>query len=84
MDITFDLNTGSCRPYRKPKNDTGYINTKLNHPTFIQKPIPPAVTKQISTDSSNKQIFQNAATYYNNILKDCGYQEKIQPQQYKQ
>ena len=26
LDITFDLNTGSYRPYKKSNNDTRYIN----------------------------------------------------------
>ena len=30
LDITFDLNTGSYRPYRKPNNDTRYIKAKSN------------------------------------------------------
>ena len=83
LDITFDLNTASCRPYRKPNNDTLYINAKSNHPPSILKQIPAAISKRISTNSSNKQIFQNAAPYYNNILKDYGYKEKIRFQQYK-
>ena len=28
LDITFDLNTRSYRPYKKPNNDTRYINAK--------------------------------------------------------
>ena len=83
LDITFDLNTGSYRPYRKPNNGTRYINTKSNHPPSILKQIPAAISKRISTNSSNKQIFQNAAPYYNNILKDCECKEKIQFQQHE-
>ena len=82
-DITFDLNTGSYRPYRKPNNDTRYINAKSNHLPPVLKQIPAAIFKRISINSSNKQIFQKAAPYYNNILKDCGYKEKIQFQQYE-
>ena len=81
LDITFDLNTGSYRQYRKPNNDTGYINAKSNHPPSILKQIPAAISKRISINSSNKQIFPKAAPYHNNILKDCGYKEKIQFQQ---
>ena len=83
MDITFDLNTGSYCQYRKPNNDTRYVNAKSNHPPSILKQIPADISKRISTNSSNKQIFQNAATYYNNILKYCGYKEKIQLQQFE-
>ena len=70
LDITFDRNTGSYRPYRKLNNDIRYINAKLNHPPSILKQIPTAISKRISINSSNKQIFQRAAPYYNNILKD--------------
>ena len=59
------------------------INAKSNHPPSILKQIPAAISKRISTNSSNKQIFQNAAPYYNNIVKDCGYKEKVQFQQYE-
>ena len=31
LDIIFDLNTGSYRPYRKPNNETRNINAKSNH-----------------------------------------------------
>ena len=58
LHITFDLNTGSYRPYRKPNNDTRYINTKSNHPpSILKKQIPAAIFKRISINSSNKQIF---------------------------
>ena len=63
LDITLDLNTGSYRPYRKTNNDTRYINAKSNHPPSILKQIPAAISKQISINSSNKQIFQKAAPY---------------------
>ena len=71
------------RPYRKPNKDTRYIHTKSNHPPCILKQIPAAISKRISTNSSNKQIFQNASPCYNNILKSSGYKEQIQFQQYE-
>ena len=58
-------------------------NAKSNHPLSILKQIPAAISKGISINSSNKKIFQKAALYYNNILKDSGYEEKIQFQQYE-
>ena len=83
LDIIFDPNTGSYRPYRKRTNDTRYINPKSNHPPSILKQIPATISKRISTNSSNKEIFQNLATYYNNVFKNSGYEEKIQFQQYE-
>ena len=78
LDITFDLITGSYKPYRKPNNDTRYINSKSNHPPTILKQIPTAISNRISTNSSNEEIFKNSAPYYNNILKESGYKEKLQ------
>ena len=50
LDITFDLNTESYRLYRKPSNDTRYINGKSNHLPSIIKQIPAAISKRISTN----------------------------------
>ena len=61
LDTTFNLKTGIYRPYRKPNNDTRYINAKSNHPPSILKEIPADISKRISTNSLKKQIFQNAA-----------------------
>ena len=46
LHITFDLNTESYRSYRKPNNDTRYINAKSNHPpSILKKQIPAAIFK---------------------------------------
>ena len=37
LDITFDLDTGSYRSYRKPNNDKIYVKTKSNRPPSILK-----------------------------------------------
>ena len=63
LDIISDLNTGSYRPYGKGNIDVQYINAKLNKPLSILKQIPATISKWISPNSSNKQIFRNAATY---------------------
>ena len=47
LDITFDFNTGPYRPYRKPNNDTRYINAKSNLPPSILKQITAAISKRI-------------------------------------
>ena len=57
LDITFDRNTGSYRPYRKPNNDTRYINAKSNHPPSILKQIPVAI-------SNEYQLIHQANKYF--------------------
>ena len=36
LDVTFDLNNGSYKPYRKPDNTPLYINVQSNHPPPIE------------------------------------------------
>ena len=76
LTLTLDL-TG----HKENQTDLRYTNAKSNHPSSILRQITAAISKRISTNSLNKQIFQNAAPYYNNILKKRGYKEKIQFQQ---
>ena len=48
LDLTFDLNNGSYKPYRKPNDNPLYINQSSNHPppqSYASYPIP-------STDES--------------------------------
>ena len=77
LDITLNLNTQSYEPYRKPNDEPLYINIKSNHPPNIIKHIPDAVSKRLSTLSSNNQIFDKAAPTYNKALSRSGYKNKI-------
>ena len=37
LGVTFNVNDGSYRPYRKPNNKTHYIHIKSEHPLSIAK-----------------------------------------------
>ena len=80
LDITFDLNTGSYKPFKKPNNNPRYIHVESNHPRNIIKQIPKSISKRISANSSNEAIFKEAAPYYNTRLKEAGYSEVIKYQ----
>ena len=77
LDITFDLNRKCYQPYSKPNNQPIYVNTRSNHPPNIIKYIPSMISNRISKISSNKEIFDQSAPYYNQALKSSGYKEKI-------
>ena len=66
LDVTLNLNDGSYRPYKKPNEETNYINvnSKVNRKTVI-------------TLSSSKEIFEETAPYYEQHLSNCGYKEKL-------
>ena len=54
LDITLDLNSGTHYPFRKPNEETVYINKHSNHPPSITKQIVKNVSTRISALSSNK------------------------------
>ena len=77
LDITFDLTTGLFKPCNKTNNIARYVNEKSNHPPSILKEIPKSVSKRISSNSCNEQVFSAAAPFYNDILDKCEYSEKL-------
>ena len=78
LDATLNLNTSTYKPYRKPNDQTMYINVNSNHPPAITKQIPRTVGKRISLLSSTDEIFAKAAPTYNKALEDSNYTEKIE------
>ena len=78
LDVTFNLNTGTYQPYNKPNDRPLYISTKSNHPPCIIRSIPNSISRRINNISSNKEIFDAAAPYYNQALDASGYGEKIE------
>ena len=78
LDISFDLNSGIHKPYRKDDNIPSYINKHSNHPTHIKNNLPTMISKRISMLSSNEQVFNQEAYIYNEGLKQAGYDDKIQ------
>ena len=77
LDITFNLNDSSYRPYNKPNNKPLYVNVESNHPPNIIKQIPKSISNRLSTNSCNKTVFDEASKYYNEVLGQCGYSEKL-------
>ena len=77
LDITFDLTTELFKPCNKTNNIPRYVNEKSNHPPSILKEIPKSVSKRISSNSCNEQVFNAAAPFYNDILDKCEYSEEL-------
>ena len=56
LDVTFNFNDGTERPYQKPHNIIQYIHVESNHPPNIIKQIPKTIEKRLSQLSSNEEI----------------------------
>ena len=78
LDITLDLNKGTYKPYRKPNDETLYIDAKSNHPTNILKQLPKSIETRLSNLSSNSEIFNEASKHYQNVLNHSGYNYELQ------
>ena len=55
LDVTLDLGNESYKPYRKPNDNSLYINASSNHPPRILKQLSKNISKRISGISSSKQ-----------------------------
>ena len=77
LDISFDLNNGIYKPFNKPSNTPLYINASSNHSPSALKQIPKSVSKMITANSCNEDIFRKSSSLYNSILQDCGFNENI-------
>ena len=75
LDVTLNLSDGSFSPYRKPNEESLYINSMSNHPPNIIKHLPKSINRRISSLSCDEGHFNNVKHYYENQLKSCGYNE---------
>ena len=75
LDVTLNLSDGSFSPYRKPNDESLYINSMSNHPPNIIKHLPKSINRRISSLLCNEEHFNNVKHYYEDQLKSCGYNE---------
>ena len=68
LDVTFNLQDRTFQPYVKPNNVTKYININSNHPPICIKNIPEGINKRLNSISSNENLFNKNAKYYQDEL----------------
>ena len=60
LDITFNLNNGTCRPYKKPKDLLLHINKSSNYPLQIINQMPEIIIECLFRNSSNEEVFNSS------------------------
>ena len=73
LDVTFNLRSGSYKPFRKPNDRPLYVNTKSNHPPNVIKEIPKSINNRLRKISSTKDHFDEAKGDYQTALINSGY-----------
>ena len=75
LDVT--LNDGFYRPYKKSNEETSHMHVNSGHLSSILWQLPMSIEKQVSSLSSSKETFQETVPYYEPLLSNCGYKEKL-------
>ena len=60
LDVTFNLNNSTYRPFTKPNTTLQYVHRESKHPPIITKNIPAGINRRLSSLSSDKASFDQA------------------------
>ena len=73
LDVTFNLNNSTYRPFTKPNTTLQYVHRESNHPPITTKNIPAGINRRLSSLSSDKASFDQATPPYQKALDKSGY-----------
>ena len=63
LDVTFNLNNSTYKPFTKPNTTLQYVHRGSNHPPITTKNIPAGINRRLSSLSSDKASFDQAAPH---------------------
>jgi hypothetical protein len=76
LDITFNLQQSTFKPYRKPGDIPVYVHVDSNHPPTVTRQVPISICNRISNLSDSEESFKNTIPLYEKALKESGYKHK--------
>ena len=77
IEITLDLFTGKQYPYRKPNDNSLYVNAIFNHPPIISKQLPKMMKTHLSSLFINEDELNEAKPLYEKALKSSGFNKNL-------
>ena len=63
--------------FRKPNNDSIYIDINSNHPPQILRQLPKSIRKRLFENSSSKEVFIKSKALYEKCLDNSGFNENL-------
>ena len=78
LDVTFNLNRSTYQPFTKSNTSLQYVHHESNHPPITTKNIPAGINRRLSSLSSDKASFDQAAPPYQKALDESGYHYTLQ------
>ena len=77
LDVEFNLEKGTFKPFIKSNDVPTYVHQQSNHPQSVLKNIPAAINRRISALSSSEEMFESVAQRYQDALDKAGYTYKL-------
>ena len=77
LDVSFDLHENTYKPFKKPDNETKYINVHSNHPQNVKKDLPLMIEKRLSCLSKSKSVFDDSCNDYKTALRNSGHKDTL-------
>ena len=77
LDLTFDLNNGTYKPYRKPNDEPLYINQSSNHPPPIIRELPHSINRRINTLCCDEKTSDAVAPTYNDASTRSNFNAQL-------
>ena len=77
LDVEFDLENITYKPYIKENDVPLYVHKNSNHPPSITKNIPDSVNRRLSALSSDEKSFSSITEKYQEALKNSAYDHKL-------
>ena len=77
FDVTLNLTDSTCKPYHKPNDEICYVHKESNHLPSTTKQLPISTEKRLFRLSSNKKVFNESVSIYQEALDKSGYNHKL-------
>ena len=77
LDILFNLQNDTYKPFRKDDQRPTYIHSRSNHPPSIKKQLPTMIAERLSNLSCSESVFKNESQVYQDALNSAGYTENL-------
>ena len=77
MDVIFDLDDNSFKPFNKPNNVPMYVHKDSNHPKNITDNLPTMIQNRLYNISSDESKFDQEKGIYNKAIADAGYNHTL-------
>ena len=74
LDVTFNLATGTYRPYKKANDPSLYTSTSSKHPPQVIKQLTTSFNERLNKNSPS-EIFSASKYEYGTALKNSSYQQ---------